>query len=422
MLTSDRLRILMVADVSPMQKSGGSARAVREQTRGLLRRGHSVDLLCRHPGGEVPPTGNIEDANVFHYEVNRSNSLAYGLSSILGARRLFRNQLRHVDWDAVVFHQPFSAAGLQSVLSEHIPTLYYFYSPAGIEYRLRAKDPGSGRSPVGTGTIASLLTRLEKRALQRVNQIVVLSDFSRRLLEEHGCVLPRTITIPGGVDLDYFHPSGDRMAIKKRLGLPCDIPILFSLRDLEQRMGIDRLLRAVASLVRHRQLLCVVGGSGPLQSYLEQLADELGIDDSVRFVGHIPEKELPNYYQAADLFVLPTTSHEGFGLVTVEALACGTPVVATPVGATPEILGPLDPQLLSRDATASSLSQTIDQVVDDYRDSNSRRRCRDYVESRYSWHCHTEALEVELLRLLAGTISDGSSTAPATHHVGPRET
>lgn len=412
----------MVADVSPMQTSGGSARAVREQTRGLLRRGHTVSLLCRHPGGRVPPRGNIEDATLSHYEVNRSKPLAYGFSSVLGARRLFRSQFQHHPWDAVVFHQPFSAAGVQSALSKYIPKLYYFYSPAGVEYRLRAQDPESGRSPVGTGAIASILSWLEKRALRRVDRIIVLSDFSRRLLDGYGRPLPTTTTIPGGVDLEHFQPSRDRRSVKKRLGLPQDVPLLFSLRDLEQRMGIHSLLHAVADLLRHRQLQCVIGGTGPLRTYLEQLANELGLDDSVRFVGHIPEQELPGYYQSADLFVLPTVSHEGFGLVTVEALACGTPVVATPVGATPEILGPLDARLLARDATADSLSRTIHQVLDDYLDSDSRQRCRDYAQSRYSWRRHAEALEAEILRLRAESIPDGSSQASATHHVGSSAT
>jgi glycosyltransferase involved in cell wall biosynthesis len=322
----------------------------------------------------------------------------------------------------VVFHQPFSAAGVLKVAPKRIPKLYYFYSPAGVEYRLRARDPKSDRLPIGTGAIASILAWLEKRALQRVDRIIVLSDFSRRLLEGRGLALHATTTNPGGVDLEHFHPSSDRMEVRKRLGLPLDVPVLFSLRDLEQRMGIDRLLRAVTGLLRHRQLTCVIGGSGPLRLYLEQLTHELGVEDSVRFAGHIPEQELPSYYQAADLFVLPTVSHEGFGLVTVEALACGTPVVATPVGATPEILAPLDEKLLAQDATVDSIYRAIQQALDDHLGSDFRRRCRDYAESRYSWSRHAEALEEQILQLRKGTIPDGSRTDAPTHRIESNET
>ena len=103
----------------------------------------------------------------------------------------------------------------------------------------------------------------------------------------------------------------------------------------------------------------MIGGAGPLDAALREMAAREGLAERVRFAGFIPESRLPSYYRMADLFVLPTRELEGFGLVTLEALASGVPVAGTPVGGTPEILSRLEPNLLFKDATAASMAETI---------------------------------------------------------------
>jgi glycosyltransferase involved in cell wall biosynthesis len=164
-------------------------------------------------------------------------------------------------------------------------------------------------------------------------------------------------------------------------------------------MGIETLLAALVDLNKERRYFCAIGGSGPLRSYLEERASRLGVCSHVRFVGHIPEHHLPLYYQAADLFVLPTLTHEGFGLVTVEALACGTPVAATPAGATPEILAPLDNRLLAEDTGAEALATAIARSIRLAENDAFRTRCRAHAEEHYSWRKHIGHLEKEVYRL-----------------------
>ena len=114
----------------------------------------------------------------------------------------------------------------------------------------------------------------------------------------------------------------------------------------------------------------------------------------VTFLGAISDSELPSYYQAADLFVLPTLELEGFGLVTLEALACGTPVVGTPAGATPEILNPLDFRLVAEDVTAEAIARAVRGAVEqELLAPAMRQRCRAYVENNYSWRSHVELHE-----------------------------
>src|SRR2546426_10110498 len=107
-------------------------------------------------------------------------------------------------------------------------------------------------------------------------------------------------------------------------------------------MGLDTLIRAMAT-VRERfpRVLLLIGGSGSLRPLLETITISLALSDHVRFLGFVPERDLPAYYGAADAFVLPTRELEGFGLGTVEALACGMPVLGTPLCAKARNLAPV---------------------------------------------------------------------------------
>lgn len=120
----------------------------------------------------------------------------------------------------------------------------------------------------------------------------------------------------------------------------------------------------------------------------------LHLADHVRLIGFIPDDKLVSYYQAADLFVLPTVALEGFGLVTTEALACGVPVIGTPIGATPEILSGLDPRLLAAGTAPDALAAAILGFLEgDWAGELTPDRLRAYVAARYTWDRHVDAVE-----------------------------
>jgi len=115
-------------------------------------------------------------------------------------------------------------------------------------------------------------------------------------------------------------------------------------------------------------------------------------------VGFITEDDLPDYYRMADLFVLPTLELEGFGLITLEALASGVPVLGTPVGGTIEILSRLDPRYLFKDAKPDSMASLIIDNCKQFRNNGQlwrdvSARCRAFVEDYYSWECNIDAIE-----------------------------
>jgi glycosyltransferase involved in cell wall biosynthesis len=147
--------------------------------------------------------------------------------------------------------------------------------------------------------------------------------------------------------------------------------------------------------------LLLIGGAGSLRAHFERLAASLDLQPHVRFLGFIPEADLPRYYQAADAFVLPTRELEGFGLVTVEALACGTPVLGTAVGATPEILRPLNPLLLFRDQTPEAMAEHLGRLLETHLHEREAIRhlrwaCRRHVEEHYNWDASVHRLELTL--------------------------
>jgi glycosyltransferase involved in cell wall biosynthesis len=208
--------------------------------------------------------------------------------------------------------------------------------------------------------------------------------------------------IPGGVDLGRFRPLEEpaRRARKAALGIPPGAPLLLSVRRLVPRMGLENLLPAFGLLLREFPALhLALGGSGPLEGRLRSLAASLGLAARVRFLGYVPEPDLPGLYAAADLFVLPTTTLEGFGLVTLEALACGTPVVGTPVGATPEILGGIDRTLVAAGATAPALAEAAGRLLRRGREGLRLlgARARERVAALYDAERVGESLEALLL-------------------------
>ena len=122
-------------------------------------------------------------------------------------------------------------------------------------------------------------------------------------------------------------------------------------------MGLENLIVAFNELQKKAaDIQLVIGGNGPLEDELMGLARSFGIEKKVHFTGFISEEQLPLYYQMADLFVLPTKELEGFGLVTLEAMASGLPVIGTPVGGTKEILTKFNTEFLFDDTTPESIA------------------------------------------------------------------
>lgn len=402
------LRILMVSDLSPLDIRGGGERVLWEQATRLAGRGHQVRVVCRSPSDGAAEVVDRDGVRIRHFSVDRRSLLRFLRSSIVEGRRAADRELAGGEADLLHVYQPLSGYGiLRSPAGRRIPSLYTFLSPAPLEYRSRRGMTAFHRGGWVGRVGGALLWAIEGACLRRAARIHVLSAFSADQLRTlHRIRRDRIVQIPGGVDTERFQPAPDRDAIRDRLGIQRGRPLLFTVRNLEARMGLDSLIRAMATLRRDiPDVLLLIGGTGSMRGTLEGLSASLGLRAHVRFLGFVPDGQLPFYYQAADVFVLPTRELEGFGLVTVEALACGTPVIGTAIGATPEILRPLDPSLIFRDATPEAMAGALQHfLAADRRDPASverlRHACRHHVETRYAWETSVGHLEA-LLNALA---------------------
>ena len=178
-------------------------------------------------------------------------------------------------------------------------------------------------------------------ALRRAARVIAVSESLKRDAVALGIPAEKVRVIENGTDPEVFRPI-DRVEARRALGLPKYGPLLVSVGTLAPRKGFHLVMEAMARLKRRWPTLrfAVIGGDGPegaMGAELRQLAAKMKIGAQVIFPGPREREELAVWYSAANLFVL-ATAHEGCPNVVLEALACGTPVVATPVGNIPELL------------------------------------------------------------------------------------
>jgi len=224
---------------------------------------------------------------------------------------------------------------------------------------------------------------VERQVYRRAAAVIVLSAAFKRVVVDEFAIDPSRVHVMGpGVDLATFSP-GDRRQARLALDVRPSAWVAVTTRRLDARMGIDVILRAWAELDGDDRLLMVVG-DGPERGALESLASALGIADHVRFLGRVSDEVLVSCYRAADVSVVPSLALEGFGLVVVEALACGTPVVGTDVGGMQETLERFDPGLIVPAGDASALVTRLADARTGARPLPSASQCRQYAET-FSW-------------------------------------
>jgi glycosyltransferase involved in cell wall biosynthesis len=347
-------------------RMGGSERVLWEVARGLVARGHELRILVPRASRAPEASSTIDGVTVLRYHDPFMSFGALYLPSLALARAAVRAVVRR--WPADVVHAHQGISGLAAAWAGHAPRCYTFYGPWHLEFLSEAAQrpdlpPWKRRTrTVWVPAKAQLARAIERAAVRRSGHVVVLSRFSARQVEDIHQVTPARLTvIPGGVDLERFSAAHDRAAVRASLGLAGGGPLLFTVRRLVPRMGLEGLLHALVHLPGVR---LVIGGSGVLQAPLGDTAARLGVAERVCFAGFIPDDQLARYYQAADLVVLPSLALEGFGLITLEALACGTPVVATPEGGATDVLGTFEPSWLAPRRDPSAFASTVAAVLE----------------------------------------------------------
>ena len=231
-----------------------------------------------------------------------------------------------------------------------------------------------------------------KQNLNVADKIIAISNATKDYVLRLGTKPCKVEVIYNGVDLARFRPIiGKREEMRKKLGIAHNAIVVLTVRRLVYKNGIDTLIdTANIAIKKNRRIVFLVVGKGPDMESVKLQAAQLGIEANFRLAGFVSDEDLPSYYNAADLFVLPSKSGEGLPLVALEAMACGLPVIATDVGGIREILMedygklvlPNQPELLAK--------AVLDFASVDF--SSRRGELRAMVEKRFSWDANVERL------------------------------
>jgi glycosyltransferase involved in cell wall biosynthesis len=305
--------------------------------------------------------------------------------------RQFRQHFTEMP-QAINLHFALYSLPVLGYLPRNVPVTFNFHGPWAAE----SQDEGGGRLNV------AFKKWVEQRVYDRCDRFITLSQAFADILHNDYKIHPDKIhVIPGGINTQDFQITHSRQQAREQMGFPGDRPILFTPRRLVQRMGIDKLLEALVVVQQQvPDIWLAIAGKGSQREALEQQTQDLGLTDHVRFLGYVADGDLPICYQAADLTVVPSQSLEGFGLVLLESLASGTPVLSTPVGGMPEVLRPFEPNLVTVDATAGAIADRLIAYFTGKLVLPDRESCRDYAVQNYDWQIIVPRVQEVLLRPL----------------------
>lgn len=401
-------------------EAGGQNVYVRQVGEALAKLGWQVDLFTRK-------TRSDDTTIVQHTPHCRTIRLTAGPKEFIPRDELFAYMPEFVEafqkfqskegTNYPLVHTNYWMAawvGLTLKQQHNIQLVHTYHSLGALKYQAVEQRPA----------IAETRLAIEQQILEQADCIVATSpqeqDTLRSLISHEG----RIEVIPGGTDLNIFHtmPKTDARA---SLGFDPNEAIILYVGRFDPRKGIETLVRACALLQDESGRtqgemptplppfrLVIVGGTDPdpvdssERDRIEQLVQATGLANRTLFVGQVGHDRLPLYYTAADVCVIPSY-YEPFGLVAIEAMACGTPVVASDVGGLKFTVIPEETGLLVPSRDPIAFAQAIDRVLSDELWARKlRRQASVRVQQNFSWSAVAARLSDLYRRLLAQSICD----------------
>jgi len=319
--------------------AGGMNVYVVELSKRLANHGIEVEIFTRATSSALPPRVELVPGVVVRnvaagpYEGLGKNDLPAQLCTF--ARSVLRAEAAHEPGHYDVVHSHYWLSGQVGLLARDrwaVPLVHTMHTMAKVKNQLLAEDdvPEPPARLIGEEQVVEAADRL----------VANTDDEAKQLIDLYDAAPEKVAVVHPGVDLDAFRP-GDVAAARAAVGVPADAVVLTFVGRLQPLKAPDVLIRAAARLLeqdpslRQRLVVAIVGGpSGTGLEHPEayaELARALGIDDVTRFVQPVPQDVLTEWYRASTVVCVPSYS-ESFGLVALEAQACGTPVVASAVG------------------------------------------------------------------------------------------
>lgn len=385
--------------------SGGMNVYIRALSRELGNRANQMDIFTRRTDPSQPEIVPIDEhSRVIHVSAGPADAeksdLRHYLPAFLRGVRAFQER-NGLSYDLIHSHYWLSGwVGHALQLHWKVPHIVMFHTLGEV------KNSAYVNENEPTYRIDA-----EREIAQGADRIICASHDEARLVAELCDVSPERIAVvPCGVDLEHFRPL-DKPSAKSRLGLGADDPVILFVGRIEPLKGIDILLRATSQLDGPFRLLVVGGDQRDNERllYLRELVDELGLAGRVTFVPALLHEALADYYNAADVCVVPSY-YESFGMVALEAMACGVPVIASAVGGLPETVRDGESGLLVSDNTPEAFAGRLELLLGDPELRWELSMGARSLAAQYSWANVAEQVEAvyhDLVMQYKGVIEHG---------------
>lgn len=379
------------------EEAGGQNVYVRQVGEALTSLGWTVDMFTRQSSPDQP-------AIVEHQPGCRTIRLAAGPPTFVNRDQLFKHLpefltafRKYQNDNGIIYpliHTNYwlsSWVGQELKKSQVTRLLHTYHSLGAVKYRSIKTIP----------MVARTRLHVEKQCLELSDCVIATSpqerDHMRSLVSTQGNIE----IIPCGTDTQQFQAT-NHQAARQRLGIAEESHLILYVGRFDRRKGIETLVRAIADpqVQRHQNVkLMVVGGSSSERkdnqerSRIEAIVQELELQDQVTFVGRIDHDHLPNYYAAADICVVPSF-YEPFGLVAIEAMACGTPVIASAVGGLKYTVIDGETGLLVSPQQEGELAHAIDDLITHPSKCQAMGRAgHQRVATKFSWQGVADQLD-----------------------------
>ncbi len=378
--------------------TGGMNVYLRELASQLGQRGHHIDIYTRVHDPNDPQVIYLNDnARVIHLKAGNNGHMHKldiypHLDDFQDALQVFVDH-NGLQYDLIHSHYWMSGeVGRWAQRRWNAPHMMMFHTL------------GAVKNTTGVGSKEPLLRiKAERQLVAHCDRIIAATAREKAELTRFYNAVPQKMSVvPCGVNMDLFRPA-DKTNARKRLGFDAKEKIVLYVGRFAALKGIDRLLKAMTHLNDLRDLkLVIIGGDGagaPEYIEFQKLSSQLDINDKIFFAGRLEQDELAQYYSAADLLAVPSY-HESFGLVALEALACGTPVVAFEVGAMDSVISQGKTGCVVADSKPSAFARAIRNIVSKpHGEIESTESIRDSVR-QFNWSAIADAIITEYENLL----------------------
>ncbi|HIK15539.1 MAG TPA: glycosyltransferase family 1 protein [Leptolyngbyaceae cyanobacterium M33_DOE_097] len=386
------------------EEAGGQNVYVRQVGEALAGLGWQVDMFTRKADANQPKI-------VEHAKGCRTIRLTAGPETfvprdeIYGFVPEFVQALQHFQQEEGIQHPIVhtnywisAAIGMELKRYQPIVQLHTYHSLGAVKYQNVSPIP----------MVAGTRLEVEKTVLKTAERIIATSpqekEHMRSLMSPHGAI----DIIPCGTDIEHFGTVSKAEA-RHALGIAPDEKVVLYVGRFDPRKGIETLVRAVAqsNAKESGKLRLIIGGGsrpghsdGAERDRIEAIVEELEITDLTHFPGRLGREVLPTYYAAADVVVVPS-HYEPFGLVTIEAMACHTPVVGSSVGGLLYTVAPEETGLLAPPKDVNAFQIAIDRILDNPEwAAKLGQNARSRVEAQFSWQGVAQQLSDLYIQLL----------------------